>query len=156
MTVIVAVLSLAACDQTSGPSEIVDTSDIMTATESFRDFGNWTVHVNALVTDQLSAEIANQYGITRSSNRAMLNVSAVRNNPTNGQIGMVADVAVSAANLSGQIRGITMREIAEGDAVYYIGETAITNAETLTFTIDITPEGESPQTLRYMQQFFID
>ena len=156
MTAVVAALLLAACDQSSGPTALDDSSDIMTATESFRDFGEYSVHVNALVTDQLSAEVASQYGITRSSSRAMLNVSVVRTQPQDGQTGMHADISVTAANLSAQIRNLTMREIAEGTAVYYIGETPITNAETLIFTINVTPEGESPQTLRYMQQVYVD
>jgi hypothetical protein len=156
MLVAVAALTIAACGQSSTPTALEADSDIMTATESFRDFGSWSAHVNALVTDQLSAEIASQYGIARSSSRAMLNVAVVRNEAVDGATGMRADVTVSATNLSGQLRNLTMREIAEESAIYYIGETAITNAETLIFTINITPEGEGTQTLRYMQQFFID
>ena len=58
--------------------------------------------------------------------------------------------------ISGQLRNLPMQEITEETAIYYIGETAITNGETLIFTINITPEGEGTQTLRYMQQFFAD
>ncbi len=156
MAAIVAAVSLAACDQTPMGAALDDTSNVMTATESFRDFGSWSAHVNAIVTDQLSAEIASQYGIARSSSRAMLNVSVVSNESANGGTGLRAEVTVSASNLSGQLRNLTMREIEEPPAIYYIGETAITNGETLIFTINIAPEGESPQTLRYMQQFFVD
>lgn len=156
VTALLAALALTACGQSSGPATLDDNSDIMTATESFRDFGDWSVHVNAMVTDKLSAEIASQYGITRSSNRAMLNVSVVSNSGDSTGAGMPADVTVSASNLSAQIRNLTMREIVEDTAIYYIGETAITNAETLIFTITIAPEGQGTQTLRYMQQFFVD
>jgi len=153
ISAIIAAGLLAGCDQSSVPSALEDGSGILSATESFRDFGDWTVHVNALVTDQLSAEVASQYDITRSSGRAMLNVSAISNASGNG---LKAEVSVSASNLSAQLRNLTMREIAEGEAVYYIGETPITNAETLIFTINITPEGMGPQSLRYMQQFYVD
>lgn len=153
ITAIIAAGLLAGCDQSSVPTALEDNSGILSATESFRDFGDWTVHVNALVTDQLSAEVASQYDITRSSSRAMLNVSAISNASGNG---LNAEVAVTASNLSAQLRNLTMREITEGEAVYYIGETPITNAETLIFTINITPEGMGPQSLRYMQQFYID
>ena len=152
-----AALALAACSEPPAPDgPLADESDIMTAAESFRDFGSWTVHINAMLTNQLTAEIASQYGIARSNNRAMLNVSVVRNQPIDGSTGMRADVAVTATNLSGQLRNLTMREIAEESAIYYIGETAVTNAETLIFSISITPEGESMQTVRFMQQFFVD
>ena len=153
MTAILAAITLAACDESSVTTPLEDTSDVMTATESSRDFGNWSAYVNALVTDQLSAEIASEYRITRSSSRAMLNVSVVSN--ASGA-GLPAEVTASATNLSGQLRNLTMQEITEETAIYYIGETAITNGETLIFTINITPEGEGTQTLRYMQQFFAD
>jgi len=155
-TAILAVLSLVACSQSQAPDLLDDGGEVMTAADPYRDFGPWSVHVSAMVTDKLSAEIASQYGIARSNSRAMLNVSLVRNTPAERSTGMRAEVSVSATNLSGQVRNLTMREIVEESAIYYIGETAITNAETLIFTIDIRPEGESAQTLRYMQQFFTD
>ena len=153
----VAALALTACGQSPAPNTpFAEDSDVMTATEPFRDFGAWSVHVNALLTDQLTAEIASQYGIARSNSRAMLNVSIVRDQPVDGSSGMRANVSVSATNLSDQLRNLTMREIVEDDAIYYIGETAVTDGETLIFTISVTPEGEGTQTIRYMQQFFVD
>lgn len=157
LTAIVAAMSLAACSQPQAPNApLEDSGDLLTAAEPYRDFGNWTVHINALVTNRLSAEIAAQYGIARSNTRAMLNVSVQRNEPVDGSTSMRATVSVSATNLSGQLRNLTMRDVVEESAIYYIGETAITNAETLIFTINVTPEGESTQTVRYMQQFFVD
>jgi hypothetical protein len=153
ITACLAALALAACGESSVTTPLEDTSDVMTATESSRDFGNWSAYVNAMVTDQLSAEIASNYGITRSSSRAMLNVSVVSNE---SGAGLPAEVTASATNLSGQLRNLMMRPIEEDTAIYYIGETAITNGETLIFTINITPEGEGTQSLRYMQQFFVD
>ena len=153
----VAALALTACGQSPETSTpLAESSDLMTATESFRDFGAWSVHINAQLTNKLTAEIARQYGIARSDSRAMLNVSLVRNQPSNGSPGMRANVSVSATNLSGQLRNLTMREIVEESAIYYIGETAVTNGETLIFAINITPEGEATQSVRYMQQFFVD
>ena len=60
ITTIVAALTLAACDQSPVPTALEDNADIMTATESFRNFGSWSAHINALVTAQLSeaAEVA--------------------------------------------------------------------------------------------------
>jgi hypothetical protein len=48
------------------------------ATESFQEFGNYSVHYNALRTDSLSPDIARSYGIQRSSNRVMLTVTILR------------------------------------------------------------------------------
>jgi hypothetical protein len=154
---VVAAMALNACGQPAQTeTQPGDGSDLMTATESSRDFGTWSVHINAQLTNKLTAEIASQYGIARSNSRAMLNVSVVHNEPVDGKTGMRANVSVSATNLSGQLRNLAMREVVEESAIYYIGETAVTNGETLIFTITITPEGEAPQTVRYMQQFFVD
>ena len=126
-------------------------------TETSKDFGDYVVHFSALTTDQLTAEIAQQYGIVRSKNRAMLNVNILKKEE--GTIGtpVAGEVSVFANNLTGQVENITVREIREGEAIYYIGECNITNRETLIFTIDVTPINEASSfSVRYMKQFFVD
>ena len=51
---------------------------VLPATESTKDFGEYVLYFNALNTDQLSPDIAREYGIVRSKSRAMLNVSIHR------------------------------------------------------------------------------
>ena len=84
----------------------------------------------------------------------MLNVSVLRatdNTP------VVADVTVKTVNLTGQLKTITMRQINEQEAVYYIGEVAVANRETLIFDISITPEGaDKAAAVRFKRQFFTD
>lgn len=126
-------------------------------TETSKDFGDYVVHFSALTTDQLTAEIAQRYGIVRSKNRAMLNVNILKKEE--GTIGtpVAGEVSVFANNLTGQLKNITVREIREGEAIYYIGECSITNRETLIFTIDVTPINEASSfSVRYMKQFFED
>ena len=102
------------------------------------DIGDHVVHFSAQSTDQLPPEVARAYGIVRSKNRAMLNVS-ILNESTSSAV--TADVTVRTVNLAGQLKNVTMRKIQEGEAIYYIGETGIANRETLIFNISITPEG---------------
>jgi len=102
------------------------------------DIGDHVVHFSAQSTDQLPPEVARAYGIVRSKNRAMLNVSVLSEGT---HTAVTADVAVRTVNLAGQLKNVTMRKIQEGDAIYYIGETGIANRETLIFNISITPEG---------------
>ena len=158
MLAIFSTLVLVGCSETPSPDTTnLQQEDVLTATESFRDFGDYTVHFNAIVTDQLTADIARQYGIARSANRAMLNVSIIDNSAANGRTSLAAEVNATATNLSGQLRNLAMREIRENEAIYYIGETQIANAETLIFSITVRPEGAArSETLRYMQQFFVD
>ena len=115
------------------------------------------VHFNALATAMLPAEVARAYGIVRSDSRALLNVSVVRKQQ--GTIGepVAASVTVNASNLTGQLKTLSLRQIEEGDAIYYIGEVPVANRETLIFDIKVTPEGENdPVSVRFRQQFYTD
>ena len=144
------------CQQPVDSDSAIDAT-ALSVTETSKDFGDYVVHFNALSTDQLSAEIARQYDIARSQNRGMLNVSILRKRE--GFVGtpVSGSVSASAINLTGQLKTVTMREIKEGEAVYYIGEVAVANAEALIFTIDVTPMNESSRfTIRYQKQFFVD
>ena len=151
-------LLLAACgqaDQSSSPAE--GEAAILGATESFQDFGDYVLHFNALTTDQLGAAIAAEHGVVRSPNRVLLNISVLRNQEIGLATPVSAEVAASARNLTGQLRNIAIREVREGDALYYIGETQVANAETLIFTVDATPESATePLTVSFQRQFFVD
>jgi hypothetical protein len=123
--------------------------------ETFRDFGNYEVHFNALRTDSLTPEIARSYGIQRSTNRVMLNVTLLRKEadkaprkPEN------AAVQVDAYNLTGQLKNLEMRRVSEGEAIYYIGETSIAGSEVLVFDIKVTPEGDTqPLEVKLKREF---
>jgi len=121
------------------------------------DIGDFVVHFSAQSTDQLPPEVARAYNIVRSKNRAMLNVSIIRksdNAPVSGE------VSVKTVNLTGQLKSVTMRRIEEpGDvvAIYYIGETAVANRETLVFDIRVNPEGaDKVSDVRFKRQFYTD
>jgi hypothetical protein len=149
---------LAACGEPQqGPAASTTEVAVLPGTETFKDFGDYTVHFNALVTNQLAPDIAREYGIVRSDSRIMLNVSILRKQEGGMGTPVSGAVSASAINLNGQLRGMAMREIREGEAIYYIGELAITDAETLIFTIDVTPLNEASRfTVRFKKQFFVD
>lgn len=145
---------IAACEQVAGPTAS-SREPALRATESFRDFGDYVVHFNAISTSQLTPEIAREYGIVRSDNRAMLNVSVIKKE--SGTIGspVPASIFASAVNLTGQLRELDIREIREDTAVYYIAEFPVANEETLIFSIDVAPMNEPSRfSVRYMKQFF--
>ncbi|MDJ0654553.1 MAG: DUF4426 domain-containing protein [Xanthomonadales bacterium] len=116
------------------------------------------VHFNALSTDKLTPEVARAYGIMRSQNRAMLNITVMKkggegalDQPTTG------DVSASATNLTGQRRDLEMRLIEDQDAIYYIGMVRVADQETLDFSIQVLVDGaEEPLTATFRQQFFVD
>jgi Domain of unknown function (DUF4426) len=120
------------------PGDSLNVPQAQHAAASDVDIGDHVVHFSAQSTDHLPPEVARAYGIVRSKNRAMLNVSILKEGTT---IAVTADVAVRTVNLAGQLKNVTMRKIQEGEAIYYIGETGIANRETLIFNISITPSG---------------
>lgn len=142
---------LAAC---GGPGENATVPAAQPAGASDADIGDHIVHFSAQSTDQLPTDIARAYNIVRSKNRAMLNVSVLRE--ADG-VPVVADVIVKTVNLTGQLKNITMRRINEGDAIYYIGEVGIENRETLVFDISVKPEGATRASdVRFKRQFYTD
>lgn len=147
---------LAACDQPTGTQTANASDAVVLSTESSKDFGDYVIHFNALGTDQLTADVARQYDIGRSRNRAILNVSILRKDDGMGTP-VTGSVSASAINLTGQLKNIALREIEEGSAVYYIGEVSITDGEQLLFTIDATPLNEPSRfTVRFKKQFFVN
>lgn len=155
----IAILSLAAgCGPQPGPSGSASLAAKPAAEPSgasSKDFGNYVVHFSALATDHLTPEVASNYGIVRSKNRALLNVSVLRK--VEGTTGTPVTAAVTAlvANDTGQVKDSTIREIREGDAVYYVADYAVSSGETLVFSIDAIPEGEAvPLSLRFTQTFY--
>lgn len=103
----------------------------------------YTIHHNALTTDQLAPDVARSYGIQRSRNRGLLNVSVIKDVPGTTGTPVTAAVKATSRNLQGLIREIPMREVREEKAVYYLGEFPVEHGETLNFAIQFKPEGET-------------
>ena len=59
--------------------------------------------------------------------------------------------------LDGPTQDDDLRKVPEGEAIYYIGELAVTDAEMLIYTVDVTPINESSRfTVRFKKQFFVE
>jgi len=137
-----------------GSGESVDVPEAQPAGSTSADIGDHVVHFSAQSTDQLPPEVARAYNIVRSKNRAMLNVSVLSETDNRP---VTASVTVKTVNLTGQLKNITMRQIDEQDAIYYIGEVPVANRETLIFDISIMPEGvDTASNVRFKRQFFTD
>jgi Domain of unknown function (DUF4426) len=149
---------LAACEPASEVALSSSAQDaVLPATESVKDFGEYVLYFNALNTDQLSPEIAREYEIVRSKSRALLNVSIHRKLADGRTEAVTGAVSASAINLNGQLMTMTLREIREDTAIYYIGELAITDGEVLIYTIDATPSNDPSRfTVRFKKQFFVE
>jgi len=151
---LLAAMALTGCterpEQRAMPAQALD--------ETFKDFGNYEVHYNALRTDELTPDVARAYGIQRASNRVMLNVTVLRKEAEHAPRKPVeANVAVDAYNLNGQLKDMDMRRVSEGEAIYSIGEVTISGTEILVFDINVTPQGESaPFNVKLKREFVAD
>ena len=117
----------------------------------------YTIHHNIITTDFLSDDVARSYGIIRSKNRAMLNVSVIKDKEGTTGTPVSASVKANMTNIYGQQRGLNLREIHEADAIYYIGTFLVRNGETLNFHLDVKPEGESKYSPAvFSEEFFVD
>ncbi len=144
---------ITACDRQ--PTAEIQPAQI--SNESFQVSGDYEMHYNAVRTDQLSTEIARAYGIERSKNKVLLNVSVLHKAAGGASQPSDAEITVVARNLNGQIKDLQLRRIAENAATYYIGEVAFSGAETLVFEIKALPAGSvTPIEATLTREFFAD
>lgn len=139
------------------PKPSAEVQPAQASADSFVTSGNYELHYNAVRTDRLSAKIAQSYGIERSKNKVMLNVSVLRKETGAAAKAVDAEVTINAHNLNGQVKDLQMRRIAEGEAIYYIGDVGISGTEILVFEISALPAGETAQiTTKFNREFYSD
>jgi hypothetical protein len=121
-------------------------------------FGKYAIHYNVINANLIPAQVAQGYGIQRSSSRALVNITVVDNERGESGTPLHAGVNTTTINLTGQRRDVEMREIVDPDgAIYYIGEMPVHNLETYNFTVQVQIEDEpKPFELKFRQQFFTE
>jgi len=121
-------------------------------------FGRFEVHYNVINSSLIPAQVAQGYGIQRSSSRALVNITVVDTQQGEAGTPLHADVSTSTINLTGQRRDVEMREIVDPDgAIYYIGELPVHNLEIYNFTVTVKLKDEpKPFELKFRQQFFTE
>jgi len=125
--------------------------------EKSMKFGDYIVHYNAFRSDQLTPDIAKAYGLTRRNNRMVLNITVQKLAKDGSTTPIKAKVEGFASNLSSQVKNLDFKEIYDGDAIYYLAQSQVSNRETLKFEIKATPEGASiTANIKFKQQFFTD
>lgn len=114
----------------------------------------FTIHHNVITTDFLAPNIASAYRIIRSKNRGMINISVIQDVQGTTGKAVMASISARVVNLIGQSRHIPLREIREGEAIYYIGDFIVPNQEQLIFILDVMPQGaKRPFTAKLTHQF---
>ncbi len=120
--------------------------------EQSRTFGAYEVHYIVVPTTFLKADIAARYDITRSRNRALVNVSVLDANDAP----ITAGLSGRSENLLGQSQVLEFKEIREGPAIYYLALLRHGDEEFHRVAIDVTlPDGSSGE-IRFQQQMFFE
>jgi hypothetical protein len=121
-----------------------------------QEFGHYSIHYNAINSNLIPAQVAQGYGIKRSTSRALVNITVMDMSAGEPGEAVKAEVVTQAINLTGQRRDIEMREISEPDGgLYYIGELPIHNMENYNFKVSVTVAGEAkPFDLEFRQEFY--
>jgi hypothetical protein len=130
------------------------TGSVVAHAEIMQKFGPFEIHYNALTTDELQPEIARTYKIERSKTRGILTMSVLKRNKVGVLSPVPAKLSVYATNLTRQLANVTMREIKEGTAIYYLGEFRVAPPDTLTFTATVEVPGELKQEMTFDQKFY--
>jgi len=123
-----------------------------------QDFGDYVVHYNTLNTNLIPPQVAQGYGIVRSPNRALLNITVLKKVMDTPGTPVSAAVSASATNLTGQLRELEIREINDSEgAIYYVAEFPVHNLETYRFEVRVAITGEQdPLMVRFTQQFYTE
>lgn len=131
---------------------------LVSEAQKSQDFGEYSVHYNALNTNLITPQVAQGYGIQRSSSRALLNIAVLKMVPDDMDTPVSASVTASGTNLTGQKRDIVIRKIEDSEgAIYYLGEFPIHNLETYRFDIRVKVDGEDDEfVVNFNQQFYTE
>jgi hypothetical protein len=152
---LLAVIALTACD-TANDSGSADSNRVrLDVRNAEAQFGDYLVHVSAQLTSDLTPEVAQSFGIVRSDTRGFVNLVVLQKDSAGVDQPVAANVTLSAANLNGQMKDASVREIKSESSVYYIAEVDVTDREVINFDFDIRPLDSSRLLqLRYTFEFY--
>ncbi len=118
--------------------------------EQSQTFGDYEVHYIVVPTTFLKADIAANYNLTRSKNRALVNVSVLNADDEP----VAAGVSGRSENLLGQGQVLEFKEIREGPAIYYLALLRHGDEEFHRVAIDVAlPDGSSGE-IRFQQKMY--
>ena len=124
--------------------------DQLKPVETSQTFGSYTVHFSVFNSTFISPEVAQIYGLTRSKNQVLVNISLTQTLDGKTTLGLPVNISGTATNLIQQQRVLNFQTINEGEATYYLAPLRHTNEEVVNFVVQVQAEGESaPFTVRF-------
>lgn len=106
--------------------------------ENSKEFAQHVVYYNAFPTDSLPSQMTKQYGLKRSKNYVLVNISVMKKGEAL-PVAIKSKISGQMKNLMGQSQKLEFREIKEAKAIYYIAQVPVQNKAIVNFFIDIEP-----------------
>lgn len=128
------------------------------STEHFKQEKGYEVNYIALSTMVLTPMVAKNYHIGRSKSKGFVNIAVLKQNDGAVSTPVKATILLSAKNLYGQNKPITLKEISENNgAIYYIGTFSVSSQETINFKAQIQPKDSNQAIdIKFNQEFYTD
>ena len=117
--------------------------------EQKETFGAYEVHYIVIPTTFLKPQMAAKYGITRSENRSLLNVSVLHHGTP-----VEAKLAAHTKNLLSQINQLEFDEVREGPAIYYLALIRHSDEEVHQISLSATFDDGSQGAFEFQQRLY--
>lgn len=96
----------------------------------------------AVPTLELTQDAAKKFNVDRAANRGLLTVTVVKKGKAGKGDTVQAQVYAGAINQRNSLSNIPIREVREGDSVYYLGEFQVSTPDTLRFLVNANVLGK--------------
>lgn len=124
----------------------------------FKTEKGYEVNYIALSTMVLTPEVAKNYHIGRSKTKGFVNLAVLKQKTGEVSTPVEAKIILTAKNLYGQNKEVTLRKISENDgAIYYIGLFSVSSRETINFKAQVQPKNSKVAIdIKFSQEFYTD
>jgi hypothetical protein len=157
--------------QTASPKEIQAQNPLVKGDSKalpYRQFNDHTVYFTVFPSSFIPAKVASTYGLTRGSDRALINISISKNSVGSSSVdnssvssnkaqglGQAAKITGTATNLMQQQYTLEFIEIQEQDAVYYLAPFRFINEEVMHFNLNISID-QQHYPLTFTKKLYVD
>jgi hypothetical protein len=122
------------------------------AAEQFKAFGDVEVHYVVVNTLFLQPDVAARYGVVRSGDRAIVNLSVLDHDG----VALLGEVSGETINLLSQRAPLEFVTIREGDAIYYIAPIRYTDRDAVRFDLTVSVPDRAPMQLEFQQTMYVE
>jgi hypothetical protein len=117
-------------------------------------FESYIANFNAFPSDFLDVKIAKAVNIKRGASRGVVTIAVRKHVEGAADKSVKAEVNGTATSTLGTINKLNFSQVRDGDVLYYLGTFTFAHYQSITFNVNILPEGElQPYKLTFTRQF---